>query len=209
MRGSRKLLAIASVALTACPAAAEELPRDVAPVAAERSAGAVGLAARSAVGRGPNSAFLLAGVEAGYRLTPHLVLGGAVQATLLTLEGSGDHCAYYGQCAPSFQRLATRAELHLVPDFVIDPWAAVAPGLAWVEAGPESAASLVAEIAVEGGIDLRLSRQLALGAFVGLTRTVQARSDYGDNMALGLRAAFAFGASAQSVRPGGDLARRF
>lgn len=194
-----RLLVVLCVLGVSSPALAQALPRDEAPDALDAPTSGVELLPRAGVGLYPNAAFAWAGVDGMFRLSERWRVGGGAQSTLFTRVGSGDDCSAYGQCAPSFQRLQARAELHLLPGFFVDPWAAVAPGVAIIDAGAGEKAGAVAEITLEGGLDFRLSRQIALGATLGVTRAAGSRPDFGDSLALGLRMRFGFG--------GGDAVR--
>lgn len=153
----RLLVVLALVTLTS-PAAAQL--HDRAPTTEDPSPPRIDLGWRIGGGAGPNAGYLFTGIDAGYRLIPELALGGYGATTLTTLAYDRDRCG--AERCPGFSRFGVRGELHLVPGFVIDPWASVGGG-ARVTKGSSSA-----EVMVGAGLDVRPVREVAVGAFVTL-----------------------------------------
>ncbi len=152
-------LSVVFALLTVTSAAGAELRDRAAPDEAPPPRVDVGW--RVGGGAGPSSGYLFTGVDAGYRLVPELVVGAYAAKTLTTMAYGADSCE--GDGCLGFSRVGARAELHLVPGFVIDPWASLGGGARVTERGSS------AEVLVGAGLDLRPMRSVAVGAFVTLS----------------------------------------
>lgn len=195
--GMRVLPAIALVTITSA-AHAEGRVHDGAMERGSETPPRIDLGVSVGGGAGPDAGYAFAGLDAGYRLVPELAVGGYAAKTLATFAMSDESCG--GSTCPGFSRLGARAELHLVPGFLIDPWVALGGGPRFVEG------SARAELLVSAGLDVRPLRALALGAFVGLSPSSET-GPKGGTTDVGLRVTLSFDATTprQSARYGDGL----
>jgi len=178
-------VAFALLALAA-PARAQQAVRDTVDDPQAGTPRGIDVGAKLGGGVGPTAGFAFAGIDAGYRLMPAFVLGGYAQSTVLTRALSEDRCQAGGPCEPpGFQRFGVRGEWHLVPSFVVDPWAAVGAGGLVVEG------EIRPELVVEGGVDLRPSPLFAAGAFIALSPG-SGTGDWDATTAVGMRFTLSF-----------------
>lgn len=178
-------MACALLALAA-PAGAQQAVRDTVGDFEGPPPRSLDVGAKLGGGVGPTAGFAFAGIDVGYRLLPSFVLGGYAQSTLVAKAMSEDRCRAGGPCEPpGFQRFGARGELHLVPSFVVDPWAAVGAGGLVVEG------EIRPELMVEGGVDFRPSPLFAAGAFIALAPG-SGTGDWDATTAVGMRFTLSF-----------------
>lgn len=152
---------------------------------------------RGALAQGQHDGQGLMGVTGSYRLMPALSLGAYadVVSSVSKCEGA--------DCAPGLERIGARAALHLIPDFVVDPWLGASMGAVHVN---DSSDPWRADFAVEVGVDLRPVNWLAFGPYISVSRALEARSDYDGFSAVGGRLTASFDLAPTAARP--SLARR-
>lgn len=182
------------------PSIAQEPPEDQSKAEAAGAPSGFEVAARVGGGADTHAGFVLAGLDLGYRVVPELVLGAYGQTTLVTMPMSSDACG--SDCAPRFVRFGARGELHLSPDFLIDPWAGLGAG--GLVVGNDGRA----EVLIEGGLDVRPAPALAVGGFVSLAPTPGGRGAFDGSTAVGLRVSLSFGRSDPPAVAGRGAAAR-
>lgn len=163
------------------------------------------LGARGAVAQGNTAGHALVGFTGGYRVLPSLTLGGYTDVVTSSVSMSDD-CAADAQCDFAFQRFGPRAALHLLHDFVVDPWLAASIGAVHVTGAEDP---WRADFAVEVGVDVRPLPWLAIGPYVSVARALESRADYDGYSSVGGRVSVQFDlAPSPSHRPAAQTARR-
>jgi hypothetical protein len=125
-------------------------------------------------------------LDAGYRITPHLMLGGyfmfgivlpKVAPAAAPLSGG---CPEGVDCSATGVRFGIQAQYAFSPGRFVNPWVGLGLGYEWIRTGLEgelfsnrieaSASHSGPELLhVQGGVDLELNRSLALGPFASLS----------------------------------------
>ncbi len=146
------------------------------------------LGVRGAAAQGKHAGHALAGFTGGYRLLPSLELGGYADIVASSTPMSDD-CPEGTECDYSFQRFGARASLHLLHDFIVDPWLAATIGGVHVSASNEP---WRADFAVEVGVDVRPTPWLSLGPYISVARALEPRADYDGFSAVGGRLSVQF-----------------
>ena len=146
------------------------------------------LGTRAAAAQGNQAGHALVGFTGGYRLLPSLELGGYADVVASSTPMSED-CPKSAECDYSFQRFGARASLHLLHDFIVDPWLAATIGGVHVSASNEP---WRADFAVEVGVDVRPTPWLSVGPYISVARALEPRADYDGFSAVGGRLSVQF-----------------
>ncbi|MBX3131099.1 MAG: hypothetical protein KF718_30545 [Polyangiaceae bacterium] len=191
LRCSLLLPPVVLTLLAPAPSVARETLHDQgvdAPLDGEREAraGSVELGARGLAAVGSDAAFAVGGVSLGYRLFPSLELGAYGELASLSEELGERRCAEAGKCSGNFQRFGLRGALHLLPEFVIDPWLGAALGGVHLSS-PHAGDALRGDVTLEVGVDVQPTTWLALGPYVTVARAMESRTDYDGFSGVGLR----------------------
>ncbi len=153
------------------------------------------LGARGAAAQGKHASHALAGFTGGYRLLPSLELGGYADIAASSSQTSDD-CPANAECDYSFQRFGARASLHLLHDFIVDPWLAATIGGVHVTASNDP---WRADFAVEVGVDVRPTPWLSVGPYISVARALEPRADYDGFSAVGGRLSVQFDLGQQAA----------
>lgn len=127
-------------------------------------------------------------LDAGYRLTPHLMLGGYFTFGIVLPKVApaaaplGGGCPEGVDCSATGVRFGVQAQYAFSPGQFVDPWVGLGLGYEWITtrldgelfSNPiEAAASHSGPelVHVQGGVDLELSPSLAAGPFASFSGT--------------------------------------
>lgn len=147
------------------------------------------LGARLGVDIGLNQAGFLTEFDGGYRVTPEVVVGAALQTPISSGRLDGDACADAGvACIQGFVAMGPRVELQPWADAIIGPWVGGQIGVLLLH--DYNAKSTVGYAAADVGVEVRPITGLGIGAYVGLSRTltspyVSNPSGYRDDSGIG------------------------